>query len=152
MMVSYQREEQGLLAGGAIIEYRTRVIFDDQDKAAFTYIQKTPLAVNPAHIFEPSFDENRMKSFIAHFCFLISTFGQSSIVDLLAPQVECRDFDKIFTLLRSTKHTDILIREVDISSLRCTLEIRGRHESHKLTFKLEDLAGRYLKIVRLDIN
>lgn len=176
MKVAYQVNQADNQIGGAIIHYQTLVTFKKDNSALFKFINKTPVGHNPIKVFNDSYLENRIYSFIYRWIYLRETFNPEGNKELLVVDEELFNFSKrkevkndeecSCLIEQSTQkqyghyeiesiHTEILSDNQVLVEIKATWKrvIKGEVLSSTVQYKLklQDSGERYLKIVDLQV-
>lgn len=149
MAVSYQVLQADGQVGGAVIHYRTEVVFNEQCEAAFRYLQKSPVAPNPDRRFRDSFAANRLGATFARLGFLASRGEHGRIrLELLHPNA-MSDWTQLISISPLESIAEARVTHLDAQALRLDLILPG-DEVRLLRLSFTERAGRYPALWRID--
>lgn len=143
MTVHYQVLGNDGRLGGAVIAYHTQLRFDRQDRAAFHFIQKTPVAPNPAQYFAPSFAANRLASLTAHLRYLEARGELAALGALMGDKAQAQQWHR---WLAESAPAPLSALNAAPNGLELAITLGTR----QARFILRERQGRYLTIEAFD--
>lgn len=151
MKVAYQALlDDGRLIG-AMIDYYTEVVFDENGRARFRFIQKTPVMANPATTFSPSFAANRRASFTASFMGRLLSCDHSGLQALAASQAVADQLDVALGHLSAAQlaQAEVLPEQNQDVGQQDKLRLIMPHDASEWCLTLAEQGGTYLRITAI---
>ncbi|WP_432695202.1 hypothetical protein ACQUQP_11650 [Marinobacterium sp. YM272] len=149
MEIGYQVMRNGEMVGGAIIEYKTEVVFTESGEAAFSFLQKTPVRQNPDREFKDSFAANRLGATAARIDFILANGQAEQVADELMEPAASEQWQQLITHQDTEALTYARTGERNEAALALTLELP---DTQSLSLLLTEQAGRYLRVRAIELN